>query len=142
MLSLIKYYNCTHLNMCVYFKNLNYVNCTCIIKVFLSFFICTWYTFYDDNEKQILAKLDYYDYHTWNCWMNSVIQDEITQKVRNLMILKLFYPIYMQIKSYGNYNPKHKEHFFHFKFKSYSKFLKCHRLDSRYTFVIVRSYYR
>lgn len=31
--------------------------------------------------------------------MNSVIQDEITQKIHNLMILKSFYPIYMQIKS-------------------------------------------
>lgn len=46
--------------------------------------------------------------------MNSVIQDEITQKVRNLMILKSLYPIYMQIKSLIYYNPKHKEKFFPF----------------------------
>lgn len=103
---------CTHLKICVYSENLSYVNCFIKgLQVFLSLFFFM-HTFYDD-----IAKWNLNDYHTWNSWMYSVIQDANIEQIHNLMIHTVIHVDHFILYTYTcklyllkvYYIPKHGE---------------------------------
>lgn len=107
---------CTHLKICVYSKNLYYVNCFIKgLQVFLSLFFFSCILSMMILQSETWQNLN--DYHTWNSWMYSVIQDANIEQIHNLMIHTVIHVDHFILYTYTcklyllkvYYIPKHGE---------------------------------